>query len=156
MVRVVVPFTRIDDRTRAALDQHAPGWVGAPLDPAQPDAYQTLMEAEWSRPGDLVVIEHDIGIHANVLPDFTDCPGLWCGNPYPIATGLAVCLGCTRFRHELKAAVPDLFARVDALPPDGVGRRDWRRMDVRIAAVLTQAGFGVHTHHRPVAHYHLY
>jgi hypothetical protein len=155
-VRVVVPFTRLDDRTRSLLDRHAPGWVGVELDPAQPGAYQSLMEAEWQRPGDLMVVEHDIGIHADVLPDFTDCPGLWCGNPYNIAGQLLVCLGCTRFRAELKTAVPDLFGLIDALPFDGLQPRDWRRMDVRIAGVLQSRGFGVHTHHRPVDHYHEY
>jgi hypothetical protein len=151
-----VPFTRIDERTRTLLDLHAPGWVGAELDPARPDAYQTLLEAEWQRPGDLVVIEHDIGIHAGVMPGFDACPEPWCGHAYNIAGRDLVCLGCTRFKASLKAAVPDLFTRIDALPFDGLNPRDWRRLDVRLAGVLQCLGYAPHTHTPTVEHYHEY
>ena len=154
--RVLVPHTNLDVRTVDLLDRHAPGWHGHELDPGRNDAYQSLMEAEWQRPGDLVVIEHDIGIHAGVMPGFRDCPEPWCGHPYAIGEQLLVCLGCTRFRAELKTAVPDLFTMIDALPFDGAPARDWRRMDVRLAAVLNMAGYKVHRHDPPVTHYHEY
>jgi hypothetical protein len=155
-VRVIVPHTRLDERTVALLDAHAPGWAGIELDPARPDAYQALLAAEWDRPGDLMLVEHDIGIHAGVVPGFEDCPELWCGHAYPIGEQMLVCLGCTRFRHELKQAVPDLCNRIDSLPFDGSPARDWRRMDVRLAGVLQGLGYAPHTHNPPVEHYHIY
>ena len=154
--RVLAPHTSLDLRTRDLLDAHAPGWAGAELDPARPDAYQSLLEREWAAPGDLVIVEHDIGIHSGVLPGFADCREPWCGHAYPIGEQLLVCLGCTRFREELKTSVPDLFTRIDALPYDGSPARDWRRMDVRLAGVLRGLGYEPHTHNPPVEHYHIY
>lgn len=155
-MRVIVPHTRLDERTVALLDSHATGWVGVPLDPAQPAAYQRLLTQEWATPGDLAIVEHDIGIHAGVIPGFEACPEPWCGHAYPIGEQLLMCLGCTRFRGSLKQAVPDLFTRIDALPYDGSPAQDWRRMDVRLAGVLMGLGYTPHVHEPPVEHYHVY
>lgn len=156
-VRVVVPFTRLDDRTRDRLDQHAPGWVGYELDPARPDAYHHLLAAQWDDHGtDLVTVEHDIGIHAGVLPGFDACPEPWCAHAYPIGAQMLPCLGCTRFRAGLKAAFPDLFTQLARDYRDGSPPMDWRRLDVRLAGELQCRGWAVHVHQPPVEHYHEY
>lgn len=155
-MRVIVPFTRLNPSTVYLLDRFAPGWDGIRMDPDRPGQYQDLMEAEWAAPGDFAVVEHDIGVHEGVVPGFLACPELWCAHEYNIAGQMLACLGCTRFRHGLKTAVPDLFTRIDTLPYDGAPPRDWRRMDVRLAGVLTSLGYAPHIHTPPVEHYHIY
>lgn len=120
-------------------------------------AYWALLAAVWQEPGDLTVIEHDIGIHAAVIPGFTGCPEPWCGFPYPLDRGvLLACLGCTRFTAALKAAEPDLLDVVGEVTGDGLPARDWRRLDVRTADELKRRGYALHAHSPTVRHYHKY
>lgn len=156
MTTVLVPHTRLDPRTVRRLDAHAPGYRLAPLDPADMTAYWRLLRDAWAEPGDLVIVEHDIGIHASVLPGFERCPMPWCGHPYAIGEQMLVCLGCTRFTAALKAAEPDLIEVMGRIDNDGLPARDWRRNDVRLADVLHARGYEVHRHKRPVQHYHAY
>lgn len=155
-MRVIVPYTRLHPSAAERLDAYAPGRHLMHINPADSAAYWDLLDTEWCTPGDLAIIEHDVGIHAGVLPGFRECPELWCAHEYNIAGRMLACLGCTRFRAELKAAVPDLFARMDALPFDGSPPRVWDRLDVRLAEVLADLGYAPHIHHPTVAHYHIY
>lgn len=102
------------------------------------------------------MIEHDIGIHADVVPGLTACRRPWCGHPYAIGELSLVCLGCTRFTAELKTAEPDLL---DVVGQDGTGglpARHWGRLDVRILDELRRRGYQQHRHAPPVEHYHRY
>lgn len=155
-MRVIVPYTALHPRAGQLLTEHAPSHRLAPLNPDDPTAYWRLLAGEWGRPGDLVTIEHDIGIHADVLPGFDACPEPWCGHPYNIAGTLLACLGCTRFRGELKTAVPDLFTAIAGIDHDGLPAMDWRRLDVRLAGELQVRGYKLHVHPAPVEHYHHY
>jgi hypothetical protein len=114
----------------------------------------------WEWPGDLVIIEHDIGIHAGVIEGFRECRQPWCGHPYAIGEQLLVCLGCTRFTAQLKATLPDLMAQAAAVgdAQDGgiMAAGSWQRMDVRIGALLEAHGHNRHPHQPPVQHFHTY
>lgn len=153
---VLVPYTRLHPATARLLNRHAPGHRRVRLDPADVTAYWALLAEQWRTPGDLLIVEQDIGIHAGVVPGLTACREPWCGHPYPIGEQLLVCLGCTRFTAELKAAEPDLL---DVVGEDGTGglpARHWQRLDVRILDELRHRGYWQHRHDPPVRHYHRY
>lgn len=153
---ILVPFTRLHPATARLLNRHAPGHVRARIDPADVTAYWRLLADEWRRPGDLLIVEQDIGITADVVPGLTACREPWCGHPYPIGEQLLVCLGCTRFTAELKAAEPDLLDAVGRDDTAGLPARHWQRLDVRILDHLRNRGYTQHVHQPPVRHYHRY
>lgn len=155
---VVLPYTRLSPATARLANRHAPGHVRARLDPADRGAYWRLLAGAWREPGDLIVVEHDIGIHAGVLEGFAACREPWCGHPYQGARGVGVraCLGCTRFTASLKAAEPDLLDVVGEVASGGIPARDWCRLDVRIDDELRRRGYSLHGHQPGVRHYHRY
>lgn len=154
---VLVPYTRLHPATSRLLNRHAPSRWQVRLDPADMSAYWSLLAAVWREPGDLTVIEHDIGIHAGVIPGFAACPEPWCGFPYALDRGvLLACLGCTRFTGQLKAAEPDLLDVAGEVTGDGLPARDWRRLDVRVSDELRKRGYSMHVHSPSVRHYHKY
>jgi hypothetical protein len=126
------------------------------IDPADPSAYWELLAAAWLEAGDLLIVEQDIGINAAVAPGLAACREAWCGHPYQIGEQLLVCLGCTRFTAELKAAEPDLLDVVGEDCTGGLPARHWQRLDVRILDELRHRGYQQHVHEPPVRHYHRY
>jgi len=155
-VSVIAPYVRLHPAARAALNTHAPGHERRRLDRRDHTAYWRLLAEQWTRPGDLVIVEQDIAIHDGVIDGFTACREPWCGHPYLIADQLLICLGCTRFTAELKAAEPDLLDVVGQVGGDGLPAKDWRRLDVRLAAELELRGYQRHPHPGAVRHYHRY
>jgi hypothetical protein len=162
-VTILVPYTleKLHPQTVELLNKHAP--VGEELmwrrlDPSDQSAYARLLVEAWSWPGDLVLVEHDIGIHSSVFAGFDECRQPWCGHPYPIGSQLLVCLGCTRFTAQLKAMLPNLMEQAAAVEHDGglMPAGDWRRMDVRIGALLEAHGHNRHPHLPAVEHFHTY
>ena len=120
-------------------------------------AYWRLLARAWREPGDLIVIEHDIGLAPGVIEGFAACPEPWCGHEYPLHLGvLRACLGCTRFSAALKEAEPGLLDVVGEVTGDGLPAKDWRRLDVRIGGELNRRGVQMHVHPEPVRHYHRY
>lgn len=154
---IILPHTRLHPATARLANRHAPGHRRVRLDPADMSAYWALLARLWQEPGELIVVEHDIGLHAGVIPGFTACPEPWCGFPYPLDRGVMLaCLGCTRFRAELKAAEPDLLEVTGEVTGDGLPAKDWRRLDVRLGDELKRRGYVMHVHPGPVRHYHRY
>ncbi len=153
---IVLPYTRLHPATARLANRHAPGHVRVRLDPADPHAYWALLAEAWREPGDLLIVEQDIGIHAGVVPGLLACREPWCGHPYPIGEQVLVCLGCTRFSAALKAAEPDLLEAVGADDSGGMPARDWRYLDVKILTALRGRGYEQHRHDPPVRHYHQY
>jgi hypothetical protein len=102
------------------------------------------------------VVEHDIGVHADVLPQFTACPELWCGFVYELPGGVVdAALGCTRFRAELLHAERDLLTVVTG-KADDLPAGHWAHLDAHLRTVLTSRGYTLHQHEPPVAHFHGY
>lgn len=153
---ILAPYTRMHPATGRLLNQHAPGHQRVRLDPADPSAYWALIADAWRQPGDLLVVEQDVGIHAQVVPSLTACREPWCGHPYHIGEQLLVCLGCTRFTAELKAAEPDLLDVVGEDGTAGLPAKHWQRLDIRILCHLRDRGYAQHRHDPPVRHYHRY
>lgn len=153
---ILLPYTRLHPAAARLANRYAPGHERVRLDPDDGTAYWRLLADAWPLPGDLVVIEHDIGISASVIPGFASCREPWCGHPYAIGQQLLVCLGCTRFTAELKAAEPDLLETVGRDGTGGLPARVWQRLDVRILDELRRRGYCQHRHEPPVRHYHRY
>lgn len=159
---VVLPYTRLHPVTARLANTHAPGHVRVMLnpddgtDPRPASGYWDLLAELWKLPGDLVVVEQDIGLRAGVIEGFDACRRPWCGHPYRVGSELVVALGCTRFTAELKAAQPDLLERVGQISEPGMPAKHWRRLDVRLADQLRRRGYRVHEHEPAVAHYHRY
>ena len=153
---IVVPYTRLHPVTARLLNRHAPGHERVRIDPADDEAYWRLLARLWREPGDLIVIEQDVGIRAGVVESLTACREPWCSFPYRVADRVQVCLGCTRFTAGLKTAQPDLL---DAVAADATGNlppRVWQRLDVRMFNHLQVRGYRPHQHPGPVEHYHRY
>src|SRR5215469_3613831 len=126
--------------------------------------YESSVRLHGPAPGrrggdDLAVVEHDIEIHAGVLPAFASCPEPWCVFPYEVTgrgTWLDWGLGCTRFRLAAQRAVP--VAAIEAQPgscpecslPAVPGC--WRHLDQKIFAAMTAAGIGRCVHWPAVTH----
>lgn len=154
---ILVPFTGLHPDTARLLDEYAPGHVRVRIDPADVEAYWRLLAERWREPGDLLIVEQDIGVAAGVVDGLSACPELWCGHPYLIGDQLLVCLGCTRFSAALKAAETDLLDAVGRIDDDaGTPPRHWRRLDVRILTELRRRGYEQHKHEPAVEHYHRY
>jgi len=70
--------------------------------------YWHALAARWNTGQDLVVIEQDVIIHDQVIPQFAACPEPWCSFAYEVGPGQHCWwwLGCTRFSAQLQAAVP--------------------------------------------------
>jgi hypothetical protein len=153
---ILLPYTRLHPVTARLANAHAPGHERVRLDPDDDTAYWRLLADCWPLPGDLVVVEQDIGIHDGVVEGLTACREPWCGHPYAIGQQLLVCLGCTRFTAELKRAEPDLLEAVGRDDTGGLPARVWQRLDVRILDELRRRGYSQHRHEPPVRHYHRY
>lgn len=153
---IVVPYTRLHPVTARLLNRYAPGHERVRLDPGDVEAYWRRLARLWREPGDLLIVEQDIGIRAGVVESLGACREPWCGFAYPVAGRVQVCLGCTRFTAGLKSTEPDLL---DAVGRDATGNlppRVWQRLDVRILEHLRARGYRQHEHSPNVAHYHRY
>jgi hypothetical protein len=143
----------LHERTRAWADAHGArvAWLEADA-----EAYWRLLADEWAAPGDLLLVEHDIEPAPDVTAAMVACPRPWCSSPYRIAhSWLAEGLGCVKFSARLKARHPDLMTRLGEITGDGLPKRDWHRLDVRLARLLRGLGYTPHTHRRSL-HLHDY
>jgi hypothetical protein len=162
-LRVVCPFVTIHPATEAALIAHAPQVERISV--AHSDlAYCELLTRLWAEGESFLIVEHDIEIHAAVVPDAVACPEPWCVWPFPgpgfwDTAGndplLYESLGCTRFSAALMAAEPDALTVAGAMNA-GLRAGDWRRMDVSILPTLRARGYEPHTHWPAVVHHHRY
>lgn len=139
---LLVPFTVRHPTTEAALSGHYPSWVdvsGSPYD------YWRVM-CDWWQGDDFTIVEHDVAPHSEVFEEFRWCPEPWCYFRYSNHTvenahawhyGI---LGCTRFRKELIAAVPDAVTSTEER------WRDWHYLSNSLGMALREAGYEPHVH----------
>lgn len=159
-MRVIVPVVTLHPLTEASLRLYAP--TAERIDVSQSDrAYCDLLARLWAEGESVLLVEHDIEIHAGVVEAARRCRHLWCAWPYeggawanPGDSLLYESLGCTKFSAKMMSDEPDLLAVAAALT-QGLPAGDWRRMDVSVAPTLKQRGYTVHSH-GPVIHHHDY
>lgn len=149
-------YVTLHPETARRLARYAPGTRFADVS-GDLTAYWEQLSACWGDAEDLVNIDHDIGIHAAVLPEFAACPQLWCVFPYPHVTGLLDSgLGCARFRREAMAQVApeDILAGYGSCADcRGEIPGCWMHLEGKIAAALEARNVGRHVHMPPVDHY---
>lgn len=108
---------------------------------------------------DLVVIEHDIEIHDQVISQFASCPSDWCTfaywYPYPADPQMVYqALGCTKFSARLQRqfpiqAIEERAERQDGLPPRPV----WHSCDIYITRALICGDVETCRHEPAVIHH---
>ena len=144
--------------TADALTVHAPGAQVIHIDGSDIAQPWATYASYWGK-DDLVVIEQDIVIHGDVLPQFGACPEPWCLFPFRhYAQGggwMRDGIGCNRFRREFMDAVP--VEAVEAVPgscPRCGGRepRCWAHLDGKTREAGEAAGFRIHVHWPSVGH----
>jgi hypothetical protein len=178
-MRVCYFFSADWPEARQLLHEHAPGaeeiWTGDGLY----DYWRATLD-RWGH-DDLVTIEQDNGIHADVIPQFENCPEPWCSFGYQI--GSYICVeggGCRKLSLEAQQAVTIEHLEYPVPPEswewsvplavqaEGISSRTvrildigecadcaalcWRHMDTRIGGALKRAGFNVHVHEPSIRH----
>jgi hypothetical protein len=172
-MRVLCAYTDLNPATEAALRKYAPGTDF--IDVSGDDyAYWAAICERWTGQDDLLVVEHDIEIHDQVIPQMQACAEPWCSFAYRLWRPDAWChnaLGCTRFSAALQRSVStveieQIQARwmIAAPTPKGVGYSAgiiaegelclcsgagsppcWRHIDYKIADTLEGRGPGQRT-----------
>ena len=116
-MRVLCAHTSLRPKTRAALERYAPQTEF--VDVSGDDyAYWRQIALRWGGGEDLLVVEHDIEIHENVIPQLEACSEPWCTFAYKLWNPDVWCynaLGCTRFSASLMADItPGEITQVQA------------------------------------------
>jgi hypothetical protein len=158
-VRVLCCYTDLRPETKAALP---PGtelaWTGA-----DDFAYWREITARWDGTDALVIVEHDIEIHEQVIGQFAACPAPWCTFPYFYGPDrdpsrvMYQALGCAKFSAQCQRDFPagQIAASVsarDGTPP----RPPWHSCDTYICRALLHAGIATCLHEPWVTHHGTY
>lgn len=125
--------------------------------------YWEVLREFWRGKEDLITLEQDIEITAEVIPSFKVCDEPWCSYQYLAMRGwvLDSSLGCTKFSAEIQRAVPfDEMADYTLTQMAGYkipssSRLTWKYCDYRIFSHLKYRGYRPHVH-GSVKHYHPY
>jgi hypothetical protein len=144
--------------TRDSLAEHAPAAEIIPIPADDISRPWADYAARWGQ-DDLVVIEQDVIIHGDVLPQFEACPEPWCLFParhYATPGGwMTTGIMCNRFRREFMEAVP--VEAVEAVSGScgacgGRNPRCWAHLDGKTREAGEAAGFRIHVHWPSVGH----
>src|SRR5580698_1326044 len=159
MITLCVP-ANLWPSCRRALARYAPDAVVIPCAVEDNNAWWREISARWTGVEGLLLIEQDIRIHADVIPQLEACPEPWCVFPFPRPEAHYLLqdrgIACTRFSAEFQRLVT--VAEIEAVPGScwecrGVDRKCWRHVDGRIKAAAEAAGFAEpHLHWPPVIH----
>lgn len=106
-MRVLCCYAALYDQTREALAKYAPD--AELVDVSGDDyAYWRAICERWTGEDDLLIVEQDIEIHDQVIPEMRACDRDWCTYAYRLWRPDAWCfnaLGCTRFSASLQRKV---------------------------------------------------
>lgn len=183
-MRIVVPYAGRRHPRTVAAGRATTAQTGVPVvwEDVSGDefAYWRLMARLWEPSDDLVIVEHDVELRADVIEQFNTCERLWCTHGYDnichpeCMEAWSNALGCTRFRKELIAACPDAVLSIPdewhKIPSYSakVHRRDWHNLCDELAGdkiggagvpgsprtgSVRDAGFTHHFHNPPVVHW---
>lgn len=127
--------------------------------------YNEAIASRWTGESDLVVIEGDKEITAEVIPSFNDCDEPWCTFKYKNLPGhlrmvVTIGLGCAKFSAELQREVgiseficPD----VPWQPCRHCGNKGcWNQLDARMARAFGNHDIDFPHVHGHVKHHHVY
>lgn len=149
-MKVVCPFSKLKPETRAALKGFRVDYVNVGHSIT---AYWELLSGLWRTGATFAVIEQDIVVNKDTIPNFARCKNLWCCAPYPyLGSPTYAGLGCTRFRSELMKAHPDLMDDVALHVYPGHCARHWCTLDAAIQRELWARKRHACLAHTPVGH----
>jgi hypothetical protein len=149
-MKILCLFNEVHPLTRAAIEKYAPQTEYVDTSGSE-TAYWEAVRTNWNGTEDLMLIEHDVEIHAQVVPQFEACENLWCHFPYPYRGGLTnMATGCTRYRAEMQRIVSpeDILAEKSYRGVPG----HWEYLDCTMANAFSKKGLGVCDHSPPVGH----
>ena len=151
---VILPYTEVNEETRAAVAGNTDPRYVEMVKLERTESYWELWDRLWRGARDFIIVEHDIVIHEEVLPQFRACREPWCTFGYPYAFGPAPYhgTGCVRFRAEMMEAVPDLIEAVGRRSGTHHPPRHWCSIDGFMQTELWARGYHGHQHHPPVGH----
>ena len=161
-MRVLAPFIRggMARETYNALTKYTPlGSLEMVETGYDVSAYWWELRRRWSGEDDLMIVEQDNVIDAEVVPSFQECMEPWCAFEYLGPPGMDVdgtgegrilrkSLGCTRFSAQL----------MNDVPAETISDKDyfvWHLLDMRISRMLEMRGYAPHVHGE-VKHCHRY
>jgi hypothetical protein len=161
-VRVLAPFIRgqMARETYNALTKYIPlGSLEMVETGYDVSAYWWELRRRWNDEDDLLIVEQDNVINAEVFPSFQECDQDWCAFEYLGPPGMDLdgtgegrilrkSLGCTRFSAQLMHDVPS----------ETISDKEyfvWHLLDMRIAKMLEMRGYEPHIHGE-VKHCHRY
>ena len=172
---VYYAFTRRDPRTIAGSPKNAQ-WSDVS---SSPFAYCAALCKWWETAvvegTDLAIVEHDVVCRPDIIETFVNCPEPWCSFTYadiccqdengwsPCMEAWRNMIGCTRFRAELIADVPNAVSAVPAHCPDsctehGPAERDqhwdWHLICNQVLDNVRAAGYQHHWHWPGAEHHH--
>jgi hypothetical protein len=147
--RIAAPFTQLRAETVVAL--HGQEVTYAPMMTDQ--SYCELLRDLWHEGKSFIIVEHDIVVTPNTIPELAACENEWCAMAFPYrGEEKAWSLACTKFSASLIAREPGLMEEVgqmsDAKHPPG----HWCRMDAWIWQALTRRGVSRCEHQNTVGH----
>jgi hypothetical protein len=144
----------------AALRAHVPAAEYVQVDTDDDQSYARLIGERWTGRDDLVLIEHDNEVTAEVLPSFAACPQPWCTYEYeifppPWTRWCDTGLGCARFTAALQREFDFAAEILKACGSCGGTHVHWGTVDVQLAAGLASRHLSPHVHGR-IRHFHPY
>lgn len=130
----------------AAIEKHIP--QAEIIDTsANSYAYWDAMEIRWTGVQDLLIVEHDVVVTAEVLPQMLACPEPWCAHS---SGGTPFGLRCTRFSARLQQLLPATAIRAKARRKcPHCGALHWAFIDGPICTALAAIGFSQPHVHEP-------
>ena len=168
-MRVIVCHTgNINPEAAEALEKYAPKAEYVDTS-GSIYAYNEAIASRWDGSDDLVVIEQDKVITADVLPTFEACEEsrqhFWCAYSYdvfppPYTKEVSIGLGCTKYSWVVQRLVkPEEFLGPDSecLPkcPHCQGKGCWLYLDSRIGFAVMNRMIQVSVHGK-IKHHHEY
>jgi hypothetical protein len=153
-------YTKLWDSTKEALNQYASDAVFVQHDKDDYTGWWREISARWEGTEDLLLVEQDIIIHSQVIPQLCHCKEPWCVFPFPIPSDWDSLqyhgIGCTRFSAYFQRQVPvELIEAQGGSCWECLGKdpKCWRHIDGRISdAAITKNFKEPHKHWPPVGH----
>jgi len=147
--RIAVPFAKLAAETVVAL--HGLEVTYAPMTTDQ--SYWELLRDLWHEQKTFVIVEHDIVVTPDTIPELAACDHEWCAMAFPYrGEAKAWSLACTKFAASLMSRFPDLMEEVGGMADAKHAAGHWCRMDAWIWQALTLRGISRCEHQNTVGH----
>jgi hypothetical protein len=132
--KVIVPWTRKHPECMKSLAPFGPVYVNVDYE----FAYWSLTKWLWEDSEPFVLVEHDVLVRPDTIPELEACPERWCAFSIWMGEGTVATFGCVRFRPHGRWPVP--------------GPVEWQGLDMATEYALTGLGWTKHVHGPVLGH----